>query len=343
MSVTILIDGQEFTGWTSYEVETSLLIPSDAFSLQVGKVSLALLKQLKPGKTVVVKLDNELVLTGQIDELQASQDAQATRLTVQGRDRMAALVDCSADPAWDWRSISLMQAAQKALNYLEIAAPVKGSTVANKVRQRMTVEPGESVWTFLERHGRQAGQLLWWSADGILQVGTPESTEAVYELRLDATDLTNVLSSNVRVSLSERFSSYRVIGQSGDFSASHKPGATVKDPEITAKRPLILVDSEATTLEACQLRATYERERRRAEGLTLEYVIVGHQVNGTLVRIGQTVDLYDALLGISGAYLVSQARYTGSSEDGHKTRIILRKHEALLAPVPATRKSHEVL
>ena len=96
--VSLLVNGQEFTRWQSYEIESDLLQESDAFSFTAdnsnGKFAT---HPIGPGDEFKLFLDDQLQMTGNIDDVAYQCSADGASVTISGRDKFAFLIDCSAD------------------------------------------------------------------------------------------------------------------------------------------------------------------------------------------------------------------------------------------------------
>jgi len=333
---SIVIGDVEYKNWVSYEVESDLLTPADAFSFEVGSLTPDRLLLAYPGQKVTVKVGSELLIVGRLDEASVRYSARDLSLQVTGRDQAAALVDCSVKTEWNFYSMSLEAVAKKVLAYYGIAASVDASDGAKEKISQVKAQPGETAWEFLDRYARRQEVLMWFRPDGTFALQAPNegSSELTFGYFLNTPVGTNILEGDVRWNIAERFSQVTVLGQEADFEGeTSQPTATQTDSEIEGLglfRPLVIVDSEAENTQAADRRARWERDRRRADGLTLTYTVRGHQQDGRLIVPNKIALVMDERCGISGSYLITAARYSCSKDSGPRTRVTLRRKGALL-------------
>jgi prophage tail gpP-like protein len=111
--VHIVIDGQELRDWRSYEIDSDLMQPADAFSFSVVNPAGRSSTRFGLWSEVRVVIDGVVQMTGWVDEItRGSTTDDGSTLTVTGRDRFGQLVDCCAEPR-HYHNVSLMQLAQR--------------------------------------------------------------------------------------------------------------------------------------------------------------------------------------------------------------------------------------
>ena len=96
--IEVVIDGKQFSDWNSYEIESDMLVPADAFSLRAPNDSGQLAGKISKFDKCEVYVDGTLQMTGFVDEVATATTPEGSDVTVTGRDAFAFLVDCSATP-----------------------------------------------------------------------------------------------------------------------------------------------------------------------------------------------------------------------------------------------------
>ena len=96
-SIRLSIGGLAHETWDGWSIESDLLTPADAFELELHtKKATRLPEVIREGAPCSLTLDGDRVLTGQIDEFEHDISRQGISMRINGRDRAAPLVDCSA-------------------------------------------------------------------------------------------------------------------------------------------------------------------------------------------------------------------------------------------------------
>lgn len=110
--VHIVVDGEELRDWTSYQIESDILQPADAFSFTVANTAGKHSGKFQLFDPVQVIIDGVPQLSGYVDEITrgVSSDAGPT-LSIVGRDTFGQLVDCCAEPK-QYRHVSLLALAE---------------------------------------------------------------------------------------------------------------------------------------------------------------------------------------------------------------------------------------
>ena len=158
--VELIIDGTAFGGWESIGVNRSIETISGAFDLAVTEKSPfdPTDRRIRTGAPCSVAVDGETVITGYVDEIDVSENATTSSVTIRGRDRAADLVDCAAvhKPA-EWLKRTLDAIAR------DICAPfgisVSVSTDVGKPFPRFSINQGEKAFAAIERMCRQRAVL----------------------------------------------------------------------------------------------------------------------------------------------------------------------------------------
>lgn len=331
-AVRLVVGGSELEGWESFEIESNLLTPADAFSFTSQNSAGELAGVVNPGDSAKVVVDGEVQLDGFVDEVAY----QGGRVVITGRDQIGHLVDCSAEP----RSYSKMKLDTLAEKIAGAWVPVwqVDPLVTLTLHSYIKVDGGESVWDVLARLARKDKALLWLDAQGVGHIGRPTYTGAVvHAIRhcvREGGQRSNVWDPEVTISGRDRFSSLTVIGSSGNtrgtWGSSALQSRTVDDAEVPNDRRLIIPDGDTKTLKQAQDKAEDEVERRFFEGTTARYTAPGFcgepAVKGAtpaLFQIDQRVSLLDEYAGLDGVYYCTGRQFRCSLDEGYTTRLEL--------------------
>ena len=232
--ITVRLAGREHRDWTTYQVESDLLTPADAWRVTLGIPADRVPAYVKPWATMELLLGDDLVLTGRIDRIERFVAKGEATLTLGGRDNAAVLVDCSA-PIRTRREVDLAEAVDLLVKPLGLT---KVRVDATGHKKKVEVEPGMTAWDALKRLCEANGCWAWCEPDGTLVVGGPDYAAppvAELVLRLDGLG-NNVKSVSVVDDVSGRHSEVTVLGQThGTESASgqHNLLAVERDAGVT--------------------------------------------------------------------------------------------------------------
>jgi prophage tail gpP-like protein len=364
--VALLVGGKAQDQWQSYEVDSDLLTPADAWRVRLGLPlddagAASIPSELVPGAEAQLRIGGELVMTGRIDDMRLRVDKRAHSLEITGRDGAAALLDCSA-PLVGGRKLTLEEILVKVVRPLGVTkvrlAMAKG--VARQ-REKVTVEPGDTAWDTLAHVAEANGVWPWMDPDGTLVIGGPDYTDAtnpaVATLCLAArkageAGVTNVAGMELRRSVAERYSIVTVLGQThGTEETEGKRGlkSSAVDPDLEAvwSRRKIITDYEADSVAVCRSRAQKLLADSRLRGFELRVEVQGHRINapampghGKLWTPGQRVQVIAPAVGLMGTYFLMARTFTLSPAEGTVTRLSLREDKVWILEAHPHRRKH---
>lgn len=332
-----VLGGKLHEDWESYEIDSDLLTPADAWHLTLGiaraekpgaVVVNGLPEEVSAGAPVEVKVGGNTVLTGRIDEVCHRVDKHAHTLTLSGRDGAAVLVDCSA-PVFVARLVSLDEVMAKVVAPLGITKR-RIDADATRRREKINVEPGDSAWDVLAHAAEANGLWPWFEPDGTLVIGGPDySKPPVGDLILRYSGQgNNVLSLDLRRSIAERYSHLTVLGQThGTAAESGKNAlsAAEKDEEMAAiaYRPKVVVDHESDNTATARDRARKLLADARLRGFTLTATVKGHRIvapgqpsDGVLWAPGQRLRVCSEPHGLEAIFFVMGRKFCGGRSGG---------------------------
>lgn len=144
--ISIRVGGDELREWLSYEIESDLLQPADAFSITFANPAGRLSGRYEPCDPVQVYVDGTLQMTGYVDAITVDVDAQqGAALTVTGRDRFGQLVDVSAEPK-TYSNVTLLQLAEA------VSDPFVSDWLVDNEKNRAAMLQAKQAIASLQRH-----------------------------------------------------------------------------------------------------------------------------------------------------------------------------------------------
>lgn len=347
--ITLTVDDQQFSGWTDVSVNRSIESLTGSFSLSVtdsqeqrNNLEWALQTQAK----AVIKVGGEPLINGYIYKVDPSIDSQSHTIRVSGRDKTSDLVDTSADQGgkkFTLKNTTLKKLAEILAEPYGIAVVVASGTNANETFS-ISFNTSESPFEILDKRAKEFGILLLSDRLGRLVLANAGSERASDSLIMG----TNILSGSSSFDYTNRFSEYKVFGQSSgssDWGGNINIQAKAEDPNVNRFRPLIIQAEGKMNRSRAQQRSNWEANVRAARSqmvtLTVQDFVQG---NGDLWDINQLVSVFAPVLYINPAteLLITSTEYIINAS-GSFTRISLKRADAYQAIPPKKVKSQNKL
>jgi prophage tail gpP-like protein len=330
--VKLYVGGKEYGGWKDVSISRSLTAICGKFELSVtdswdrAKSSWT----LAPGKSCVVKIGADTVLTGFIDQTEANITGTDRKISVSGRDKTCDLVDCSmpATPS-SYSHIDLAKFARTLCAPFGIS--VVQQTNVGVVIPFHRVNPGENIHSALEMWARRRGVLL--TTDGlgrliILKVGGALASVGLVQGK-------NLKKVSVNLDQSQRFKNYLIKTQVpavDDVSIpdSWNISASAVDKAITRPRSLMIMAENGETTTQMKTRIQWEAAHRAAEGMIIEAEVVGWRMTegGALWAPNLRVNMDAEAVGVQMELLVGEVTYMQSESEGTITKLKLARKNA---------------
>lgn len=335
-SIRLSIGGLFHEEWDGWSVESDLLTAADGFELELyTKDAVRLPQVLAEGVPCSLTIGRDRVLTGQIDEFEHDISRGGIFMRINGRDRAAPLVDCSA-PFVSMREASLDQIIDQVVKPLGITH-VEIRAEKAKTRRRIQIEPGQSAWEALLQVAEANGLWPWVEPDGRLVVGGPNYTAppvGVLILREDGIG-NNVQRLSVRRSIANRYSQITVLGQHGqydndglDTKRAHLR-SVIQDEVLTKRgifRPKVVIDSSSESQDMATTRARKLLADSRLEGFEIRAIVPGYRAgNGQVWTPGQRVIVRSEPHGLDAIYFLMARTLRLTRREGAITELRLRE------------------
>lgn len=334
MTINLKVNGQNHAGWQSIKVNLSMEALSGGFELKVTERWPDGQRTLVPGDACELLADNDVLITGYLDQVNPSIDKEAHSLVVSGRDKSGDLVDCSAmNTPGQWAGKKLDAIAKDLCSPFGI--PIKVETNVGEAFSKFNIEQGETVYETLKRLAELRAVLILSDGKGGLII-TNRSTQRSADALVCKSDnpSNNVLRANLVDDHRERFSQITIKGQTQ--GSQRKKAATVshgkgisKDATITRHRPLLVMAEGQANTSQCQIRSDWEKTRRAAQSTRLTADVQGwRQSNGQLWAINRIIPVDIPTLNIKQDMLIIAVNFTLDSNNGTITTLTLLKPES---------------
>lgn len=328
-TVTLQIGDTRFNGWTEVSVRLSMECLAGDFELTVtteGQPD-GLPVPIAAGEECTVAIDGEVVITGYVDDVSPSYDAQQHQIKVQGRDRAGDLVDCSVvDKPRSWTSSKLERIAQ------DIAKPF-GITISAKIDTgaafaSFAIQEGETAYEAIERLCRMRGALAVSDGTGgveIVRTGSARVSESLVQG-------INILAAEAQNSMRDRHSHYLVKGQQAGTDdaygeAAAQPTDAAMDPGVMRYRPLLVLAEDQADIAACKKRALWEAAVRSGRAFRADIDYLGWRHTGGLWRPNHLVKVVSPFLGVATELVIAEVTFT-LDDGGMQSRITVTRPDA---------------
>ena len=322
------VGDQLHQGWTRVSILRSIEHAAHAFDISLtDRWGERESRAIKAGESCSLKYGNELLITGFIDAVEPSYDANSHSVRVRGRSKPGDLVDCS-----------ILQTEYKEQNLLQIATAladpfgikVTADAEIGEPFKSVRLAAGQPIWEFLEQLARIRAVRLISDINGNLLITTAGTGRADTSLELGV----NIESAQAELDLSQQFSEYWVKAQEGgnlllSAEAAAFPQGLAKDSRIGRYRPITIESETTTDTSGCQRRAEWARNTHFGRARSTIITVTGwQQVEGGRTWMpNELVHINDDWLGVKGDRLIRSANLL-IDENGTRTQLAVVPKEA---------------
>lgn len=330
--VTLKVGGTAYAGWTELSVSRGIEQAAGGFEIAVTNRWAGQAKPvpIKAGDECALVVGADTLITGYVDEVEASLEESNHAIRITGRDRAADLIDCSAIHSPDqWTAIKLDRLAGILAQPFGVA--VTAETDVGAPLPTVKLQQGETAWEAIERHARMRALLVISDGHGGLLL-----TRAGHGLKAkDAlVEGDNLKAVSITASIAERFSDYAVKGQRSaasddDDDAARRVSGKAKDEGVARYRPLlVLAEGESDGISAAD-RAAWEAAVRAGRATRVSATLGGwRQSDGALWPLNGLVRVKSPLLDIDTELLIAEIKLTLNATRGSTAELSLARADA---------------
>ena len=335
------VAGKAFSGWKSIRVTRTLEALCGSFSLTVADGPDW---PISEDDACSVLVEGVPVITGYIDSLEPSYDSASHTVTVNGRDRAADVVDCSAQlGAWQFSSVDVLTLARKICAPYGVTVAMQPGLVSSaaSLSKKYSIDPGDTAGAALENLCKVAGLLA--ISDGLGGVLlTRTGTERVGTVLVQGQ---NILRAGAKFDRTGRFRDYLVMGshKGGDSlngaSASGVKG-TATDMNARAGRTLVVRPDANMTPALAKSRAEWEASVRAARAESASVTVQGWIESDLFGAwpLNKLVAVRSPKLRVNGDMLIAGVTLSYDEGSGTLTQLDLRNPKAF-TPDPTIAKA----
>jgi prophage tail gpP-like protein len=347
------INGIRYEGWQSVNVSKSIEHLSGQFSFESSVKEVFLNNQrfienpIKAQDEARIFIDDNLIITGTVEELNIAYSSDSHGISVSGRDKTGDLIDSSAiQKSYNINNFpNLIRLVLSDNGYADIK--VKNDVFGLKAlgsSEKIKTEAGDTVFSFLDRYAKKLQVLLNTDADGNIIITREGSTDAGGVLLSTKNNPNNnIFSANLSINTKQRYRFVEVYSQADNksygVSAVSQKGAA-EDDIIRAPRRIRINSSNTTTSDFLNDLAKWNVNVKRAKGQRYSARVVGYyadQASNTLWQPNTLVQVLDDKCNLDGSFLIQGVSYTKSSSGGSFTDLSIVNQGAFsLSPVSTT-------
>lgn len=280
--LVMVIDGISHTGWKEASIARSIERGPHNFSLQLSEIwnteKQVNRRAIEHGMSLQAYLNDDLFMSGYINELAPSYDANNHTISIRGSSRLGDLVDCSTTGK-AFTGQSLLQISQSLCAPFGIAVYVDASAkkAANQIfNKSKRLDLGEPIWEFLEELARVRAVLLTSNANGDLVITRAGTGYADVALALGQ----NIKTASGNFSGRELFSQYTVSGQQSNEPSVKLESVDTVLPIATVNgsgryRPFAVAADDDMDVAGCKTRAEWQRNVNQGRSESVVYTVTG--------------------------------------------------------------------
>jgi prophage tail gpP-like protein len=330
-NILLEVNGTSYEGFTSVSATRSIETMSGSFDFNttINNVSSF---PIRVGDSCRVIVEGVPVVTGFVEVVNISYNANSHSITIQGRDRTADVIDSSLQDEIHFDgTVSLKRIIERVVSNLgitNIKVNDKSGGISN-FEDRQSGEIGMAAFQFIEQYARKRQVLL--TTDGAGNIDIIRGAGVGINSRLVnvvGRNDSNILSSNMSYNYSDRFYKY-VFESQGSFSFFNTGGETdantmvnrsefARDSKIRKTRSLTLNAESSLDGQTDKQRAQWECNIRRARSQTYSARMQGFVApsDNIIWAPNQLVNIQDEFADVNAEMLIKSVTYSQSIGEG---------------------------
>lgn len=348
--IRLVIGGYEITSWDHVEVDSQVDTPAENWSLSLFQSNGVLLPEsIRGGAPIELYYAKELILTSIADKVSEAVSRDGYGLQISGRDLVGQLIDCSV-PIFNGRQITLEELIGKFVLNGDLGSIFHNVKIQNNawLKNKISIEPGESLWDSIVKAAQVTGQHVWLDPDGTLRIGDPFANpyyvKAPLRLMKPLNNENNILSLTYDNDVSNVYSQFKVLSQ--DAKGQHILGETTKATQYSFNRLKLLSLSDVETAAEANSALEKIKKDNDFEAHTLTATVSGWTVDNKVWATGWYLNLEtNALTQANAKWAVVGRTLYLDRNNGKTTKLLLKRQGDWANPLvhkekekPKTRK-----
>ncbi len=327
MPINLQVNGVEYTNFTDASVSVALDTLSNDFTF-TATLPAGQNLPFKGGESCTIVVDDELVMTGFIENVTGTYTAGSHVIIVSGRDKTADVLDSSINIMDDIRApVTLKQIIEKVIEHIgaDIAVVDAASPEPfNKAEDIVAPQPGDNAFQFIEGYAQKRQVLLTSNAEGNIVITNSEATPSggVLQNALGGNS-NNIVASSWAYLANGLYNKYIQKGQLDpvalSFGGSTSSDGVVSqqgeavDDSIRAGRQLVTTPDKGFSQAQLQSRAEWSKKIRQGRSVSYSCDTQGFQNSaGALWTVNTLVSIFDDFADIDRDLLLNSIQFSYS-------------------------------
>jgi len=312
--VSVEVDGVRYTAFVRAQARAGYKEAARAFELRIAAElgASATHAVFRAGAEVSVYSNDDLLLTGFVDQKRPHYSARNAHMVITGRSKSGDLID--SDPDHGTGHFENKDPAEIGAELAEgYGATFRTDQTLSKL-ESYQLTPGASIFREIEKMARRQGMTLSGTADGDILITKPDGSKrhagGVFEGQ-------NLLVGNADHNWSNRHSRYSFKGQRilGHGARRLHMVATSKDGAVKRKRHKTVIHDDDGPIDDLKERATNRRNRAAGEALKATISTAGFRDQaGKIWEPGYLVWVESPYLDIAQDMLIEAVDYSSGPE-----------------------------
>lgn len=328
--ITLKIGGYLIKGWDAISIDSQIDTPAENWSFKLFQVNgEPLPKDIAGAKDIQVFYNKELILTSIADKVAEAVSRDGYGLEISGRDLAGQLIDCSV-PVFSGRQLTLEALLNQFVLAGDLSSQFHDVRIQNNawLKNKVSVEPGESLWDAIAKAAAVTGQHVWLEPDGTLVVGDPFAQPYMVQtpLRLikPLDNSNNVLDLSYTNDVSGVFSEIKILGQ--DAKGSHVLSSITSDTQYAFKRLKIVSMGDVETQAEADAALKKIKKDNDLQAYALDATVSGWAVDGKVWTPGWHLNLEtNALSNATAKWAVYGRTLMLSRSEGKTTKLRMKR------------------
>lgn len=335
------VAGIKYEGFTDIAVNSAMenFCSSFSFSTTVKETkSGRVINDIKLGQQAKVYIDDNLLITGFIEDLDKEVSPNSHSKTASGRDIGGDIIDSDIkQKSYNQRNFELLCNLVLKDNGFTIKVINKVGLLKLEAKETIKTEQGQSIFSFLDKYAKKLQVLLKMDNKGNLTIIREDNNIVKNMLINNHTSDTNILTSRLKLSTVDRFNVVEVYSQ-GNNKTHTKTGISQKgsaiDSQIRKTRRKILTMDTASESKSLKALAEWNINVRRAKGSRYTCKTLGfYSSNNTLWQPNTLVDIVDYDMEVQGTFLIQGVEFLQSLQGSFTTLDIVEQGSFTLTGV----------
>lgn len=328
--IKLIIGGIAIVAWDEVSVDSQINTPAESWNLTLfQQEGLLLPPSIQGGVSVQLYYAGQLILTSIADRVSEAVSRDGYGLQISGRDLAGQLIDCSV-PIFNGRQVTLEELLSKYVLAGDLSSLFSDVRIQNNswLKNKVSVEPSESLWDAIMKAAAVTGQHVWLDPDATLNIGDPYANpyhvKTTLRLIKPLNNNNNVLSLSYDNDVSNVFTQFKVLSQ--DAKGQHVLSESIATTQYGFNRLKIVTLSDVETQAEADAALTKIKKDNDFEAYTLTVTVSDWIIDGKLWSTGWYVNLEtNAISHVTAKWAVVGRTFMLTRAGGKTTKLLLKR------------------